>query len=73
MPKKWRIIRVPVEIAQRLDRLGAEFEEAHVLGHMHLPNAFAEKVPKYYVIERGLNELEGHRARSSRRSSGPGR
>jgi hypothetical protein len=68
MAKRWRIIRVPAELAGRLDRLVTEFEQSHVLGRMQLPNAYVEQVPKYYVIERSLDELERHRARSSRRA-----
>jgi hypothetical protein len=66
MPQKWRMIRVPVELASRLDRLVAQFEESHVAGRLSLPNEFCEHCPLHHVISTALDSLEDHRARSRR-------
>jgi hypothetical protein len=66
MSQKWRMIRVPVELASRLDRLVAQFEESHVAGRLSLPNEFCEHCPLHHVISVALDSLEDHRARSKR-------
>jgi hypothetical protein len=66
MPQRWRMIRVPVELASRLDRLVAQFEESHVAGRLSLPNEFCEHCPLHHVISIALDSFEDHRARSRR-------
>jgi hypothetical protein len=64
MTKKDRMIRVPVELASRLDRLVAQFQESHIAGRLRLPNEYCQECPKHYVISVALDLLEDHRARS---------
>jgi hypothetical protein len=66
MRKQDRMVRLPIDLARRLDRLVVKFQESHVLGHLRLPNAFCERVPKHYVIEQALDEMERHWERSRR-------
>jgi hypothetical protein len=64
MAKVWRMIRVPSELAARLDRLARHFEKAHSLGRLSLPNQYVERCPHHHVIATALNALEAHRARA---------
>jgi hypothetical protein len=64
MPQRWRMIRVPSELASRLDRLAAQFQELHVAGRLRLPNEYCEHWPLHFVIYIALDSLKDHRARS---------
>jgi hypothetical protein len=43
--------------------------EAHEQGRVPLPAQHVEGVPLYYVLERALDELDGHRARARKQAS----
>jgi hypothetical protein len=64
MAAKWRMIRIPVELADRLDRLARHAERAHIEGKIQLPNEMVCHCPHHYVITQALDNLEGHRTRS---------
>jgi hypothetical protein len=64
--EKWRQVRVPEWLAERLERLRDETRKAHVEGRIKLPSAFADKPPLWLIIERALNEQEDRRKRSRR-------
>jgi hypothetical protein len=66
MSQGWRMIRVPAELASRLDRLRDQFQESHVGGRLSLPNEYCERCPLHHVISVALDSLEDHRARSRR-------
>jgi hypothetical protein len=66
MAHRWRMIRVPVELASRLDRLVAQFQESHIAGRLTLPNEYCEHCPIHHVISTALDSLEDHRVRSRR-------
>jgi hypothetical protein len=66
MSHGWRMIRVPAELASRLDRLKDQFQESHVAGRLRLPNEYCERCPLHHVISVALDSLEDHRARSRR-------
>lgn len=59
-------IRLPVELAERLERMAREMLQAHAEGRIALPSAMCERVPLWLVIERALDEQEARRARSNR-------
>ena len=64
--KRWTHIRVPVELAERLNGLAGEMLIAYSEGRLTLPNAMAEYVPAWYVVENALNEQAARRERSRR-------
>jgi hypothetical protein len=64
--KRWTHVRVPVRLAERLNALAGEMLIAHGEGRLTLPNAMAEYVPLWHVIERALDEVESRRERSRR-------
>jgi hypothetical protein len=64
--RKWRLVRMPERLAQRLERLAGETHLAHQQGRITLPTAFADAVPMWLVVERALDEVEARRARSAR-------
>lgn len=66
------MIRVPVDLADRLDAMAAELLASYIEGRTRLPNEHCEAVPLHYVIRLGLEALEGHRKRS-RSVNRPGR
>tara|TARA_R110000824_G_scaffold741_6_gene4615 strand:+ start:3962 stop:4297 length:336 start_codon:yes stop_codon:yes gene_type:complete len=61
-------VRIPRELKDRIDALRDEFEESAGAGRMDLPDHVCEnsteRLPIWFVIEKALNELEDHRARS---------
>lgn len=65
-PTAWRMVRLPVELADRIARMARELEESHSLGRTQLPAEFCERVPLHHVIDRAIVEAESHRARSRR-------
>jgi hypothetical protein len=63
---RWTHVRVPVALAERLTRLAGEMLIAHGEGRVALPNAMAEKVPAWFVVQNALDEQEARRLRSNR-------
>jgi predicted transcriptional regulator len=64
MAMRWRTVRLPEDLASRLDRLAAETERAHREGRITLPSEHADRVPLWLAIERALDEVEARRVRS---------
>jgi len=73
MARTWRMIRVPADLAERLDRVCREAETSHTLMRSALPNEYCEHCPHHYVIMQALDELEGHRDRARRPTRARGR
>ena len=69
MATEWRMIRVPAELAERLERIAIENDRAHQAGHLRLPNAYADRCPLHEVITMALDRLESHRARGRKGAS----
>ncbi len=61
-------VRIPRELKARIDALRDQFETSAVEGRMELPGHVGdnstERLPIWFVIEKALDELEDHRARS---------
>jgi len=70
MATDWRMIRVPADLAARLERLAIENDAAHAAGHLQLPNAYADRCPIHQVISMALDRLESHRARGKHSRKG---
>jgi hypothetical protein len=68
--QQWTHIRVPIDLAGRLDRLVAEMGRAYSEGRLSVPNAMCERIPAWYVIQSALDEVEARRARSARPRAG---
>lgn len=66
MPKRWTHIRIPVELAERINRLAEQTLAAHAEGRITLPTEMAERVPAWFVVENALDEQEARRERSRR-------
>ena len=66
--KKWRMVRLPAELADKLDEIAARMLESHEKGRSELPGDYCERVPLHYVVQRAVEELEDHRARSRKSS-----
>ena len=66
MATEWRMIRVPAELAERLERIAIENDQAV---HLRLPNAYADRCPLHEVITMALDRLESHRARGRKGAS----
>jgi hypothetical protein len=64
--KRWRVIRVPEDLARRLDRLAGEMLIAYGEGRVTVPNSMAEYIPPWFIVETALNEVEARRERSRR-------
>lgn len=65
---KWRQIRVPEELAERLDRLADKMEQAYANGILSIEfDERTGKIPKHAIISKALDELEGHLRRSKKR------
>ena len=64
MATAWKMIRVPVALAERLAEMALEMERAHSEGRAMLPNDYVERVPLRHVIDKAMCEMESHRIRS---------
>jgi hypothetical protein len=53
-------ILVPRELAKRMHRLSGRLQADHNRGYLRLPHQYRQHVPTHYIIELGVNELEGH-------------
>ena len=58
MATRWRMVRLPEDLASRLDRLAAETERAHREGRIVLASEHADRVPLWLVVERLADEVE---------------
>lgn len=72
-PTAWRMVRLPVELADRLASLARDLESSYCRGRAKLPAEYCERVPIHHVIDRALSEVEAHRDRSRRRRPRRGR
>lgn len=61
---RWTHIRVPVELAARIDQLRTTLQTAYVTGRIQVPDAFCERIPAWYTIQHALDEQEARRQRS---------
>jgi hypothetical protein len=59
-------VRVPVEMARRLERLLERTKRAYAGGRLSVPPAMADRIPVWYVIQKALDEQEARRERSRR-------
>jgi hypothetical protein len=72
LARQYRMIRVPASLHARLARLASEMLMAKAEGRGYDDVPFAEQgktgtwIPLYAVIDRALDEFEGHRKRSNR-------
>jgi hypothetical protein len=66
--EKWTHIIVPKSLKERLDRLRRRMEEAYSKGLLQVADRYAERIPTYVVIKKGLDEWEAHLARGRRSS-----
>jgi hypothetical protein len=64
MAIEWLNLRVPRALHARLTAAAADMLRAHEEGRVPLPSEHVEGVPLYAVIERALDELDGHRTRA---------
>ena len=64
MSVMWANMRIPKGLHERLTARAADMLAAHQDGRSALPSQHVEHVPLYHVIERALDELDGHRARA---------
>jgi hypothetical protein len=68
--QRWRMVRVPERLAQRLDELAEAMMKAHVEGRIILPASMCEQVPIWAAIESAVDHQEAKRARSRRPRTG---
>jgi hypothetical protein len=66
MAQQWRMVRLPVALAERLDRLAEQTERNYREGRVELPAEYADHCPLWLVVERLANEVESRRVRSNR-------
>lgn len=74
MPIHWTNIRIPRDLHERLVTLAEEMYRRY--DHWHpgqfrsqMPSEFFDRgIPIWWVIQRAMAEIEGHRRRSRRRS-----
>lgn len=58
-------VRLPRDLKDRIDALRDEMQESYEAGRMTVDaNVDPEHLPIWFVIEKALDELEGHRERS---------
>jgi hypothetical protein len=62
--KKWRLVRMPEGLAQRLEVLAQAAEKAYSEGRRDLPAAVIDRVPLWFVVQDSLDHIEAKRARS---------
>lgn len=67
MAKRWRMVRLPEELAAELDELGDVYLRAHAEMRTTLPPEVVDagRVPHWYVIRKALRQLQHHRQRST--------
>lgn len=70
MNPNWRMICVPRELAERLERLAIENDRLHQEGRIRLPNEYASRYPVHFVISQALDRDDAHRARGRRGKKG---
>ena len=70
MATEWKKLRIPAELATRLERLAIANDAAHQAGHLRLPNEYADRCPLHQVITMALDCQEGHRASGKRPRKG---
>ena len=70
MATEWRMVRIPVELAEQLERLSAETNRAHAAGRLKLPTEYAVGVPLHVTIKMAADCLEAHRRRGRRPRKG---
>lgn len=67
---KTKLVRVPVEIAERLEAMRDALVQAHIEGRtiVELDERFGrvDHLPAWRVIEKGLDALDDHKARSKK-------
>lgn len=63
------MVRVPVELHEELARLAESFLRLYAEGRTDLPPEFVDAnfVPRWYVIQKGVESVIGKRKRSNRR------
>lgn len=66
MTTSWTMVRVPAELANRLERLAIHADHAHQTGRLRLPNRYANRCPIHFVITMALDRMESHRVRGRR-------
>jgi hypothetical protein len=66
MAVEWTHLRIPKALHDRLTARAAEILAAYQDRSGTLPSEYCEKVPLYHVIERALDELDGHQARAKK-------
>jgi uncharacterized Zn finger protein (UPF0148 family) len=58
-------VRMPVELRDRLDRMTEELRQNYYAGRCDVPAGVdPDNIPRWAVIVKALDELEGHRERS---------
>jgi hypothetical protein len=65
---EWSNLRIPKALHERLMKVAADMLLAHQEGRVPLPSEHVERVPLYAVIERALDEREGHQERARRQA-----
>jgi hypothetical protein len=66
MAVEWATMRIPKALHDRLTARATEILTAYQERGGNLPSEYCEKVPLHHVIERALDELDGHKARAKR-------
>lgn len=64
----WRQVRLPRELADKLDSLSADFLRRHEEGRIILPDDYCEDVPLHYVVARLVDHYQAHLERARRQS-----
>jgi hypothetical protein len=66
MAVEWTHLRIPKVLHDRLTARAAEILTAYQERGGNLPPEYCERVPLHHVIERALDELDGHHARAKK-------
>ena len=61
---RYRMVRLPVALAEELDREADELSRIYSEGKGDLPAEYCERVPLHYVIKRALEDMRSKRVRS---------
>jgi hypothetical protein len=59
-------IRVPSDLAARLERLREQMQTAYSEGRISVPTEHCEHIPLWYVIQTLCDEVEARKVRSNR-------
>jgi hypothetical protein len=59
-------MRMPVELARRIDRLREDMQRAYSEGRVEIPPTLCDRIPSWYVIANALDEQAARRERSRR-------